>query len=301
MAEPAVPSPGIDFRSRLIIDRYSSVLSRLPLRRQASLANPASADAETWNVFRTLAQLDPARWIPELMRLGRLRSVPAPRDLDGGVALTLWKKVRPPEERLRWLRRQAMKGQVRPVVGRKRKGRVIPLSDLLSELKERARERMPLEEPVEVDVIVKCPHRVLFLEIPSSDESPEEPAASDVTRTFLLRLVDAGLAYSRARASSRRQEIGFSLLILARDPQTEKIWEAAIRGLTRSEARLRRSFPHRHGFDPAVLLGNVGISSWASLRRVLSTLRSKSRDDFEVSLLDRLTRSDRPSASAAPR
>src|SRR6185436_17088844 len=94
MAQRAVPSPSIDFRDRLLIDRHSSVLSRLSLRRQASLANPASADATIWNTFRTLAQMDPAVWIPELMGLGRLRSVQSPRDLRGGISLTLWKRVK---------------------------------------------------------------------------------------------------------------------------------------------------------------------------------------------------------------
>jgi Holliday junction resolvase-like predicted endonuclease len=154
---------------------------------------------------------------------------------------------------------------------------------------------------VEVDVIVKCPHLVLFVEIPASGESPEEPAASDVTRTYLLRLVDAGLAYSQARAASRRHDVAFSLLILARETQTEKAWEAAMRALTRSEARLRRSFPHRQGFDPAVLMGNLGIASWSSMRRVLSSLRDKTRDDFEAGLLDRLLRPDKLSAPRASR
>src|SRR5262245_4417541 len=112
MAQRAASPRRLDFRDRLLIDRYSSVLSRLPLRRQASLASPAAHDACIWNVFRTLAQVDPERWVPALVRLGGLKTLPAPRDLAGGVALTLWKRVNPSAERIGWLRRQTLEGTV---------------------------------------------------------------------------------------------------------------------------------------------------------------------------------------------
>src|SRR5215831_1332157 len=56
MAQRVAPLASVDFRSRLLIDRHSSVLSHLPARRQASLAEPSCVDATTWNIFRTLAQ-----------------------------------------------------------------------------------------------------------------------------------------------------------------------------------------------------------------------------------------------------
>ena len=300
MAQPAVTSPSYDFRSRLLIDRYSSVLTRLPLRRQASLADPSHPDAEIWNVFRTLAQVNPARWVPDLMRLGRIRSVPAPGDLAGGVALTLWKRVKPPAERLQWLQRQALRGQVTPTVGRKRKGRVVPLSDLRAELKERARHGLPLEEPVEVDVIVKCPLSVLFVEIPSPSESPDQPAESDSSRTYLLRLVDAGLAYAEARARSQ-DPMGFSLLILTGDAAVEENWRRTLRALTRSESRLRKSLPHREGFEPTVLVGNLGVAGWSALQTLLARLLRESHDELEAALLDRLIRRAPSPASPSAR
>jgi hypothetical protein len=301
MAQRAVPSPSIDFRSRLLIDRHSSVLSRLPLRRQASLANPASADATIWNTFRTLAQMDPVVWVPELMGLGKLRSVPSLRDLRGGVALTLWKKVRPPAERLLWLQHQVMKGAVKPPVGRQRRGRVVPLSNLRAELKERARSRLPLEEPVEVDVIVKCPLSVLFLVIPSPGDSPEKPAESDASRTHLLRLVDAGLSYAETRSRARSHPVAFSLLILARGSDTEEAWGEAMRRLTRSEARLRSSLPHRENIDPSVLTGNLDVASWSALEAMLEDLRRRTTDELESALLSRLLRPDSLSAPPAAR
>jgi len=297
MAQRAVPSPSIDFRDRLLIDRHSSVLSRLPLRRQASLANPASADATIWNTFRTLAQMDPAVWIPELMGLGKLRSVPSTRDLRGGLALTLWKRVKPPAERLLWLQRQALRGVVKPPVGRRRRGRVVPLSNLRAELKQRARSRLPLEDPVEVDVIVKCPLSVLFLVIPSPGDTPEKPAESDASRTHLLRLVDAGLSYAETRSRARSQPVSFSLLILARGSGTEEAWGEAMRGLTRSEARLRSSLPHRENLDPSMLTGNLGAASWSAFEAMLKKLRRRTTDELESALLSRLLR---PESLPAP-
>ena len=301
MAQRAVPSPSIDFRSRLLIDRHSSVLSRLSLRRQASLANPASADATIWNIFRTLAQMDPVHWIPELMGLGKIRSVPTQRDLMGGVALTLWKRVKPPPERLLWLQRQVLRGTVKPPVGRRRRGRVVPLSNLRAELKERAKSRLPLEEPVEVDVIVKCPLSVLFLVIPSPGDSPEKPAESDASRTLLLRLVDAGLAYAETRSRARSNPVSFSLLIVARGSETEEAWGDAMRGLTRSEARLRSSLPHREHFDFSVLSGNLGVAPWSALEAMLEELRRRTTDELESALLSRLLRPESLSAPPAAR
>lgn len=297
MAQRAAPSTSIDFRNRLLIDRHSSVLSRLSLRRQASLANPASADATIWNIFRTLAQMDPVEWVPELMGLGKLRSVPTQRELMGGVALTLWKRVKPPPERLLWLQRQVLSGAVKPPVGRKRRGRVVPLSNLRAELKARARSRLPLEEPVEVDVIVKCPLSVLFVLIPAPGESPEKPSESDASRTQLLRLVDAGLSYAETRSRARSNLVCFSLLVLARGNETEQDWGNAIRRLTRSEARLRHSLPHRAKLDLSVLTGNLSVAPWSALEAMLEELRRGTTDELESALLSRLFR---PASLPAP-
>jgi hypothetical protein len=301
MAQRALPSPSVDFRSRILIDRHSSVLSRLSLRRQASLANPACADATIWNIFRTLAQMDPVQWVPELMDLGKIRSVPLPQDLMGGVALTLWKRVKPPAERLLWLQRQVLKGAVTPPVGRKRRGRVVPLSNLRAELKERARSRLPLEDPVEVDVIVKCSPSVLFLVIPSPGDSPDNPADSDASRTRLLRLVDAGLSYAETRSRARSQQVSFSLLILARSEPVEEAWGSAIRGLTRSPARLRSSLPHRENLDLSLLTGNLGVAPWSALEAMLEDLRRRTTDELESALLSRLLRHDSIPARQAER
>lgn len=301
MSNPAISGLASDFRSRLIIDRYSSVLSQLPLRRQVSLADPKSPDAEIWNVFRTLAQLDPALWLPRLFALGRIPSVPGAADLAAGIGLTLWKRVKPPAERMNWLHQRALRGELRPPVGRKRKGRVVPLSELREELGARARRRLPLEDPVEVDVIVKCPGSVLFVEVPGPGESPAEPAASDAGRSTLLRLIDAGISYAESRSRARRGPVDFSLLVLPLRSDSGEAWTRAVRHLGASPARLRRAFPHRgHDFDPSSRLGGLGVGSWQGMRALLSDLRGGVSDPFEAALLDRLLRRGKSGGAPIP-
>ncbi len=302
MNNPPAPGVATDYRGRLLLDRYSSVLSRLPLRRQVSLADPRSRDAEVWNTFRTLAQLDPALWLPRLMALGRLDQIPGPDELAAGIGLTLWKRIKPPPERLAWLHRRALRGMLRPPVGRKRKGRVVPLSQLREELKARARRRLPLEDPVEVDAIVKCSGTVLFVEIPGPEKSPDEPADSDAERPYLVRLIDAGISYAEARSRARRAPVGFSLLVLPVRPESEDAWSRALRPLATSPARLRAALPHRSdAFDPSTLVREMGIGSWSGLRGLLSSLRREVSDPLGAMLLDSLLHRGRrppvPSAS----
>src|SRR5437867_7837123 len=273
MRDPAHTGLSSGLRSRLVIDRYSSVLSNLPSRRRASLADAGSPDAEIWNVFRTLVQLDPSLWLPRLLALGEIRLPLTSDELAAGVGVTLWKRIKPPPERLAWLRQRALRGEVRPPVGRKRRGRVIPLSDLREELKARARRRLPLEDPLEVDVIVKTRGWVLLVEIPGADHSPAEPAASDGDRTYLLRLVDAGLSYAEARSRTRRHPVGFALLILPTAAEAERGWEGALQGLASSPGRFRKRMPHRgRGFDPAGTLRHLGVGSWSQVGALLSSL-----------------------------
>ena len=56
------------------------------------LRSENSEDAVTWNVFRSLRQIDPAVWLPELARRGLPRAEPTPAD---GAVLSLWLSVSP--------------------------------------------------------------------------------------------------------------------------------------------------------------------------------------------------------------
>lgn len=95
---PHHPSPGgvriaADFRDNLIIDRYDPVFAAMRAGKLKHLCSENSEDAVTWNVFRSLRQIDPRAWLPELTRVGMPgRGVPP----GNPVTVSLWQTVPPP-------------------------------------------------------------------------------------------------------------------------------------------------------------------------------------------------------------
>lgn len=55
-----------DFRSNLIIDRYDPLFADMRASKLKHLRSANSEDAVTWNVFRSMRQIDPACWFPTL-------------------------------------------------------------------------------------------------------------------------------------------------------------------------------------------------------------------------------------------
>ncbi len=86
-----------DFRDNLIIDRYDPVFVSMRASKVKHLRSENSEDAVTWNVFRSLRQIDPAAWLPELIRRG-LPTVP--NVSDDRASVTLWLSVNPPSSLL---------------------------------------------------------------------------------------------------------------------------------------------------------------------------------------------------------
>lgn len=82
-----------DFRDNLIIDRYDPAFATMNGRKLWNLHSENSEDAVTWNVFRSLRQMDPAVWLPELARRGFPDTEPPPAD---GAVVRLWRSVAPP-------------------------------------------------------------------------------------------------------------------------------------------------------------------------------------------------------------
>jgi hypothetical protein len=82
-----------DFRDNLIIDRYDPVFVNMRASKLKHLRSENSEDAITWNVFRSLRQVDPAVWLPELCRRGlpTMPLLPACR-----CTVSLWVAVNPP-------------------------------------------------------------------------------------------------------------------------------------------------------------------------------------------------------------
>ena len=82
-----------DFRDNLIIDRYDVGFLAMRGSKTDSMRSENSEDALTWNVFRSLAQVDPAFWLPRIFRHG------FGGELDGSarsIGVRLWQRVQPP-------------------------------------------------------------------------------------------------------------------------------------------------------------------------------------------------------------
>jgi predicted RNase H-like nuclease len=83
-----------DFRDNLIIDCYHPDLAAMRGSKRDRLRSENSEDALTWNVFRSLAQVDPRFWLPLLHRQAFPgATAPSPPQI---VTLKVWTPVEPP-------------------------------------------------------------------------------------------------------------------------------------------------------------------------------------------------------------
>jgi hypothetical protein len=82
-----------DFRANLIIDRYDPVFADMRARKLKHLRSANSEDAVTWNVFRSLRQIAPEAWLPNLWQRA-FPSLTCPVDLR--IVVRLWQSVSPP-------------------------------------------------------------------------------------------------------------------------------------------------------------------------------------------------------------
>jgi hypothetical protein len=82
-----------DFRDNLIIDRYDLVFATMRGAKVEYLRSENSEDALTWNVFRSLQQVDPTLWFPRLFARAFGRKV---EKLPQLIGVYLWPTVSPP-------------------------------------------------------------------------------------------------------------------------------------------------------------------------------------------------------------
>lgn len=82
-----------DFRDNLIVDRYDPQLSAMRGSKQEALRSENSEDALTWNVFRSLRQIDPLIWFPVLF--SRAFNQAAPDHVED-ASVELWRRVSAP-------------------------------------------------------------------------------------------------------------------------------------------------------------------------------------------------------------
>lgn len=83
----------VDFRDNLIIDRYDPLFARMRAKKLKHLRSENSEDAVTWNVFRSLRQIDPAVWLPTLQHEAGIAAPTLPAET---VCVDLWRDVSPP-------------------------------------------------------------------------------------------------------------------------------------------------------------------------------------------------------------
>jgi hypothetical protein len=82
-----------DFRDNLIIDRYHRDFATMRGSKLSQMRSENSEDVLTWNVFRSLEQIDPSVWIPRL-RAQMLDAEPTvPPKM---VSIRLWPSLEPP-------------------------------------------------------------------------------------------------------------------------------------------------------------------------------------------------------------
>ena len=82
-----------DFRDNLIIDRYDPVFADMRASKIKHLRSANGEDAVTCNAFRSLWQIAPSHWLPELWHAA-FPTHPAPT--DGAVSVKLWPSISPP-------------------------------------------------------------------------------------------------------------------------------------------------------------------------------------------------------------
>jgi len=82
-----------DFRDNLIIDRYDVGFLAMRGAKTDSMRSENSEDALTWNVLRSLAQVNPTFWLPRLFT----RAFDRAEDMRAqAVGVKLWQRVQPP-------------------------------------------------------------------------------------------------------------------------------------------------------------------------------------------------------------
>jgi hypothetical protein len=83
-----------DFRDNLIIDRYDEALTSMRGSKREAMRSENSEDVITWNVFHSLAQIDPALWLLRLQEtvFDSSQTTPAPT----AATVRLWVPTIPP-------------------------------------------------------------------------------------------------------------------------------------------------------------------------------------------------------------
>lgn len=83
------------FRESLIIDKYDPQIATWATRKLRQDPSESIEDALTWNVFRSLRQIEPSAWMKPLFHKAFHTDLPY---FLNEVQINLWKRVNPPKD-----------------------------------------------------------------------------------------------------------------------------------------------------------------------------------------------------------
>jgi hypothetical protein len=81
------------FRDNLLIDRYAPCFSQMRGEKREYMRSENSEDVLTWNVFRSLGEIEPSLWLSPLFSKAFGSNAPAVND---ETIVRLWERVRAP-------------------------------------------------------------------------------------------------------------------------------------------------------------------------------------------------------------
>jgi len=81
-----------DFRDNLIISKYDNQFFGLRSEKMDKMRSSNSEDVLTWNVFKSLAQIDPKHWLSKLFEKAFVPKF----SYDTQIKIDLWRSIEPP-------------------------------------------------------------------------------------------------------------------------------------------------------------------------------------------------------------
>lgn len=82
-----------NFRDNLIISKYDNQFFNMRDKKIKNMCSENSEDVLTWNVFKSLSQIDPKLWLPNIFS----KSFNAEFSYNTLVKIDLWKSIEPPK------------------------------------------------------------------------------------------------------------------------------------------------------------------------------------------------------------
>lgn len=232
-----------DFRDNLIIDKYDSVLNSMRGNKLKQMKSENSEDALTWNVFRSLQQINPKNWYPYFVSEGLnemkescyFEKLPEYIEVPNMLKIKLWQSIDPP-----------------PTM----------------------RQYQKDEGATEVDIIIESEEFVWFIEAKyKSDISLR--TVNNENRNQILRNIDVGTWYAGVR------NFYFSLLILDEEhsPNGAELIKQYKQEIGTEMDYFLERFLHRS--DGLQNLKGINVFYWKDIAGILKFCSKYTEDEFE--------------------